>query len=115
MKTARVVLTNPETAEPIAADRRKGIVQKADYPYWSEPTELNDGTARNMSLYWHKTVEITAVIKGLPGKYQINYAFDPNAAEWAVAVDVEAGSMEEAQRIAEALLRITLATTERKK
>jgi hypothetical protein len=88
-----------------------GVAQ--GYPYWSKKVKLNDGTLRDMALYWHKTVEIRAIVKGLPGKYQINYAFDGK--EWAVAADVEASSMEEAQRIAEALLRIALATTERKK
>jgi hypothetical protein len=88
---------------------------KVSYPYWSDPTKLNDGTPREMTLYWSKNVEIGAIVKGVPGQYQINYSFDVRATQWEVVDDVEVGTMEEAQRVAEALLRITLATTERKK
>ena len=74
------------------------------YPYWQQS---NDG---DLALFWTKTVEINALVMqaNTPGKFRISYS-DANAVTWAEA-EVEASNFDEAKKVAEALLRITLAT-----
>jgi len=75
------------------------------YPYWSAPTE-NDigGSGGHMTLYWSKGVEIASVISGKPGSYTIHCA-DAKGINWTCTVVSEVGSIEEAQKVAEVIMR----------
>jgi hypothetical protein len=83
----------------------RGITNAVDpgYPYWTEPVNYTDNDGGDMTLYWAATTEINAIVRGVPGRYVVHCS-EPLGTCWETC-EVNVPTMEEAQRIAEVIVK----------